>query len=152
MDALIDASIDAFVSLPPERMKAAHLLLCEGALRKWEAYITQAGPISYAETVCGTLQTVDAGLPGAALRCARAGADAEGVGQRYREPIVALQDCDLVLPDAVKFAYYSIYNLFCKYAAGERVDDWLIANQALAAEECESEWPGLLESATRQAL
>ena len=46
----------------------------------------------------------------------------------------ALQDENLVFPEPVAFAYYAIYNLFRKYAAQADVDDWLIVNQALAAE------------------
>jgi len=69
---------------------------------------------------------------------------------RYREPIVALHDGDLDLPDTIEYAYYSLYNLFRKYTGIEDIDDWLIVNQAISSEADETRWAALLEAAIRQ--
>ena len=125
---------EEFMALAPGRRRVVHLSLCEGALDKWTAYARSRGEITYTETVCGTNQTVDAALPTDAFECAKKRRDVANVHGRYREPIVALQDDDLEFPDAIEFAYYSIYNLFRKYTGIEDVDDWLIVNQALSSE------------------
>jgi hypothetical protein len=46
--------------------------------------------------------------------------DLGNVAQRYLEPIAALQDEDLAFPDAVRFAYYALYNCFEKYVGRAR--------------------------------
>src|SRR5579859_272570 len=131
---------EQFLGLTPARKRVVHLALCEHALAKWIAYTRLHGEITYMETVCGTIQSVDAELPKDALECAKQRRDIANVHERYREPIVALQDHDLEFPGAVEFAYYSIYNLFRKYAGAEDVDDWLIVNQALSLETEENRW------------
>ncbi|MFE3759550.1 hypothetical protein ACFXO9_35055 [Nocardia tengchongensis] len=75
---------------------------------------------------------MDVELPADALRSARAGVDLADIGNRYLEPITALQDDDLTFPDPVEFAYYAIYNCFSKYSRGDDIPDWLIVNQALS--------------------
>ncbi|MFO0966959.1 MAG: hypothetical protein U0793_15405 [Gemmataceae bacterium] len=142
---------EQFLTLVPGRRRLAHLSLCEKALATWTAYVRSRGRVSYAETVCGTNQTVDAALPQDAFQCAKQGRDVANVDARYGEPIAALQDGDLVFPDAIRFAYYSVYNLFRKYVAGEEVDDWLIVNQALSAEPDKNRWAPLLAAAITEA-
>ena len=90
-------------------------------------------------------------MPLDALQSAHDGRDEADVDARYGEPITALHDDDLNLPESVRYAYYAIYNAFNKYARKENVDDWLIVNQALASEADESRWPILLEEAMRLA-
>jgi hypothetical protein len=126
---------ERFLSLSGRQLRAAHMALAEHALERWRAYASARGPMRYRETVAGTVQAVDADLPADAMRSARAGRDEARVGERYREPIAALQDKDWELPEPVGFAYYAIYNAFGKYAAGRPVDDWLIVNQALSSEQ-----------------
>jgi hypothetical protein len=61
---------------------------------------------------------LDCGLPREALAAGRSGTDAAAIGQRYLEPIAALQDDDLVLPEAAHFSYYAVYNAFERYGGG----------------------------------
>ena len=103
--------------------------------------------ISYRESVAGTHQNVDVQLPEDAFASAKAGGDLAKFEMRYREPITAMQDCDLTFPDHIEFAYYSLYNLFLRYALGEQIDDWLIVNQALSSEDTEDLWRKLLQDA-----
>jgi hypothetical protein len=62
-----------------------------------------------------------------------------------------MQDKDLEFPGTVEYAYYSIYNLFKKYAALADIEDWQIVNQALSSEPDESLWAPLLEAAMARA-
>jgi hypothetical protein len=139
--------LEEFIALTPGRRRIVHLMLCEQALAKWTAYARSRGKITYTETVCGTNQVVDAELPEDAFECAKQHRDVANVHERYGEPIVALQDGDLGFPSAIEFAYYSVYNLFRKYAGIEDVDDWLIVNQALSSETDETQWAPLLAAA-----
>ena len=140
---------DKFHSLSPGQKRIVHLNLCEHALTTWQAFASSRWRITYADSVCGTKQTVDKSLPLDALQSARDGRDVADVDARYGEPITALHDEDLNLPESVRYAYYAIYNAFNKYARKEDVDAWLIVNQALASEADESRWPILLEEAMR---
>jgi hypothetical protein len=90
-------------------------------------------------------------LPFDAFESARQGRDVARVEERYGEPITAMEDFDLEFPEPVQFAYYAVYNLFCKYACLEEVEDWLIVNQALSSRQDEKEWAKLLEEAIVEA-
>lgn len=57
------------------------------------------------------------------------------VAERYREPIASMQDSDFEFPENVMYAYYALFNLFNKYVQKEAVDDWIIVNQALSAQD-----------------
>lgn len=141
---------EQFLALSPERRRAVHLHLAEHALRAWREYIQSVGPIRYYESVCGTAQEVDAGLPADALAAAWRGEDTAQVASRYREPIVAMQAEDLEFPEHITFAYYALYNLFEKYVLHREIDDWLIVNQALSSEATESRWAPMLQRALEQ--
>jgi hypothetical protein len=125
--------LEMFHALPAESRREVHLDLCAQALRVWQSYCHSEGIQKYFETVCGTQQTVDSTLPEDALCSVVEGKDTRKVQVRYREPICAMQDDDLELPDDLELAYYSIYNLFRKYVLADPIDDWLIVNQALSA-------------------
>ena len=132
---------DEFLTLGPDQRRSVYFALCEPALAVWHSYAQRRGEMAYVESVigprppaAGTRQAVDQQLPAEALASARQGDDRTNVAQRYLEPIAALQADDPAFPGPVTFAYYAIYNLFRKYAAQAEVDDWLIVNQALAAE------------------
>ncbi len=142
---------EEFHALNENRKRFVHLRLCRTALCRLNDYFAEAGPIYYVESVVGTRQTVDADLPADAYQCAAAGKDLCNAEYRYREPITALQDDDLEFPPRVEYAYYAVYNLFCKYVSRRDLDDWLIVNQALAAEEDETKWKILLEEAIEKA-
>ena len=142
---------EEFMALVPGKRRVVHLALCEHALAEWTAYTRSRGEITYSETVCGTSQAVDAAVPKDAFESAEQRRDVANVHERYREPIVALQDGDLAFPGAIEFAYYSVYNLFRKYTSIEDVDDWLIVIQALSSEPDETRWALLLAAAIMRA-
>ena len=136
---------DEFFALTPEQKRSVHFALCEHALAKWDLYIKTHDQIVYVETVAGTRQEVDKQLPFDSFISAKQGSDSQNIAKRYREPIVAMQDEDLIFPENVTFAYYAIYNLFKKYTGKEFVDDWLIVNQALASEDNGEVWNALFK-------
>jgi len=124
-----------FLELAPPQRRAVQLALCAKALEVWEQYASSLGAddLTYYDGVVGVKHTVDVGLPADGLSAARVSADAAGVAERYSEPIVSLQDEDLVFPKNVEWAYYAIYNCFRLHALSWQIDDWLIVNQALSA-------------------
>lgn len=124
-----------------------HIELCKQALLVWDDYCKAQENLAYVETVCGTKQTIDRGLPDAAIRSVIAGKDLENIASRYREPITAMQDDDLRFPNAIQFAYYAIYNLYNRYVRSELDDDWLIVNQALSAHGNEADYGSILKAA-----
>ena len=128
-----------YAELTPDEQWRVQLRLCERALEVWSAHVASAGATVYHDSVVGLRHTVDAEVPHLALAAARERADRFALDYRYQEPIVAMQDDDLEFPGAVEMAYYALYNLYRKYAAGDEVDGWLVVNQALASLE-EAEW------------
>lgn len=143
---------ERFLSLPPERRRIVQERLVDHALARWQAFAKHAGQIAYREAVVGTDQVVDARLPEDALAAARSGTGISEVDRRYGEPLAALQDDDLQLPDTAAFAYYAIYNYFRKYGRRDDVDDWLIVQQACAAEDDDREGVQALDRAIEAAL
>ena len=133
-DALPDLRA-AFEALDGSRRRAVQLALCRHALGVWEAYLRRHGPVEYIDSVVGLYHSVDSALPRDALASVEAGAERADVSHRYLEPIAALQDDDLELPGQIELAYYAIYNLYRSGIEGAAIDDWLVVNQALSAEE-----------------
>ena len=121
-----------FLSLAPSIKRHVHVLLCENAAEQWAEFL-KSNSVEYVETVTGTSQKLDFGLLLEALDAVRRSDDKSQVGRRFLEPLAALQDGDLSLPEYVEFAFHSICNLYRKYVDQEPVDDWLIVNQALAS-------------------
>ena len=142
---------DEFLALPPQQRRIVHDRLVEQALGTWNAHVEREGEIRYRETVVGTEQIVDAGLPADALAAVRSGQGIAALDRRYGEPRAALQDRDLTFPDPVEFAYYAVFNFFRKYALNEEVDDWLIVNQAVSSEADETKWERALSRAIEEA-
>lgn len=136
-----------FFNLTPEGKLMVHIFICEYALSKWKLYIKEKSPIEYCDTVIGMYHVVDGLLPGDALVSVKAGKDLSDVASRYGEPIVAIQDDDLVFPEHIKYGYYAIYNCFRKYVLNDNIDDWLIVNQAISSETDSGKWNLLLEDA-----
>jgi hypothetical protein len=134
-----------FFDLPKEAKRRVQVDLCRRALTVWEEHVRLTPDLSYVEGVVGTRQEVDGSLPRAALEVVAAMEASPAVAERYLEPITALNDRDLELPEPVEYAYCAVYNLFRKYAGGSDVDDWLIVNQALSAYPQER-WFELLEA------
>lgn len=119
--------------LTQDEQRRVLVRLCERAVEVWTAFVRREGEIRYIDSVVGMCHTVDVTLPALALVAAVDGENRFDLERRYMEPITALQDCDLELPDHAEFAYYAVYNLFRKYALGASIDAWLIANQALSS-------------------
>ena len=118
-----------------EQQRLVHLFLCEHALEVWEQHYPPGTRSSYQETVTGTIQELDVGLPREALGSIKKGKDIANIASRYSEPKVALQDDDVKFPEDAEFAYYAIYNAFQLHVVGEKIDTWLIVNQALSTVE-----------------
>lgn len=142
---------EQFHALDATQMRRVHFRLCEFALDTWRQYARERRSIRYTETVVGSQQMVDLRLPDDAFASAQSGHDLSNVDRRYGEPIAALHDEDLRFPENIKYAYYSVYNLFLRYALGEEIDNWLIANQALSAETNADAWNDMLREALEEA-
>ncbi|MFI6869929.1 hypothetical protein [Nocardia sp. NPDC050406] len=124
---------ERFSRLAADHRRQVHLSLCEDALLAWTGYARRnRAALRYRDAVVGMRHHVDVDLPADALRAVEAGVDSAGVGDRYLEPITALQDDDLSFPEPIEFAYYAIYNCFRKYVRADDIPDWLIVNQALS--------------------
>jgi hypothetical protein len=89
-------------------------------------------------------------LPRDAIKSVKEGINILNNEQNYSEPIAAMQDEDLKFPEAITFAYYSIYNLFRKYICNDNIDDWLIVNQALSSENNHIRSEEILSNAMNQ--
>src|SRR5205085_4181691 len=106
----------AFRALPLHRRHDAMHIACSYAAEVWDRY-AQGGPITYTDGVVGMQHMVDMTLPARALaavdrRLAGDHVAPDDIWNSYREPISALQDGDLDLPDDIARAYYAIYNLY----------------------------------------
>jgi hypothetical protein len=140
---------EQFVSLSSVEKRRLHFVLCRKTLAVWNGYRSEKKRISYTDSVVGCGHEVDLSLPDDAFKSAVEGRDNANVSERYMEPIVAIQDDDLVFPKNIQFAYFSIYNLFCKYVVRENIDDWIIINQTLSSETDETKWSLLLSDAMK---
>jgi hypothetical protein len=147
----MDALAADFLALDPSGKRRVHLILCRFALEKWETYTKSFPSLQYKDSVVGMDHIVDTRLPQDAFESSKTGLDGMAISERYREPVVALQDDDLELPENIEFSYYAIYNLFCKYVEKKTVDDWLIVNQALSSEQNSLRWTELLSDAMNKA-
>jgi hypothetical protein len=129
------ATIEAFMAMSAEQKRSVHLQLCGHALKVWEKHFPPGSGLAYRESVVGTLQFLETGLPREALESIREGRDLAYIEDAYGEPIAALYDDDLKLPEPAMYAYYAIYNAFQLHVLGKAVDPLLIVKQALSAVE-----------------
>jgi len=120
-----------YFDLPNEKQRKVQIFLCEKALAVWECCVTTNR--TYIETVAGTKQELEQVLPREAFYSVLEGQDNYSVSERYREPICALQDEDLVLEEPALSAYYAIYNLYVSTFIDREIDSWVIVNQAIAS-------------------
>lgn len=143
-----------FNQLPESGKKQVHRHVCWMTLLAWQRFANQIQEINYVDSVVGMAHKMDLGLPfdafdvifnplAPAIRRERIAA----LKERYLEPLSALQDGDLELPNQIEPGYYAIYNAFAKYALGRTIDDWLIVNQALSVSSDESDWTKILSAA-----
>ncbi|SRR6266571_2930768 len=127
-------SIEAFGTLDAPNRREALVRLAESvALRVWNEFVAAERAVTYRDSVVGMSHALDLDLPAKAIDSVKGGADANLIADAYAEPIVALQDLDMELPDAAEYAYYSIYNLFRKYCRDEDIEEALILNQILSS-------------------
>jgi hypothetical protein len=89
--------------------------------------------LSYRESIVGTTQIFDVRLPRVAFNSVLSGLDDQNLESLYREPLAALQNNDIHLPEQAEFAYYSIRSLFVLQVLSKPTDPWLVVNQALSA-------------------
>jgi hypothetical protein len=132
-----------FLAMSSEQQRTVHLRLLDHAMAVWEQYFSADASPTYVESVAGTIQVLDVRLPSEALAAIRERHDQANIAARYREPIVSLQDSDLVLSESAEFAYYAVYNAFCLHVMGRKVDPWTIVNQVLSAVGLEQAIPVL---------
>lgn len=121
----------AYCNLSPDQQQRVQIVLCVRALAVWEALVPAT--IDYHESVAGTRQQFDASVPRAALGVVQSGQHDHALDALYREPLAALQDEDVALPDKALFAYYAIRNLYVANALQRPLDGSLVVHQALAA-------------------
>jgi hypothetical protein len=138
-----------FFKLDSEGRRSVHFILCDHALKVRYLFVSTFDDLVYIESIVGTRQVFDKQLPYHALEAARQGKKNDDIARRYLEPVAAMQDGDLDFPENIAFSYYTIYNLFQKYAQDQPIDDWLIVNQALAANKNESSFSRLLTDAIK---
>jgi hypothetical protein len=131
IDPSMHPAVEQYLAMDSATQKRVQVLLCQQALQVWEQLVPTH--LTYRESVVGTEQKLDASLPRAALVAVVSGQDAKAIKARYLEPIVALEDEDIVLPKRAEFAYYAIYNLFSAQVLQQPLDPWLVPNQALTA-------------------
>jgi hypothetical protein len=122
-----------YFRLSEDKQMLVQIELCDRANEAWGNYTKERGPVSYRESVTGTMQAVDVTLPSDAIEAVKNRTDAKSVSRRYLEPVAAMQDQDLSWSDEMDLAYYAIYNLYRFHIAGTLSDSWIIVNQALSA-------------------
>ena len=128
----MNKTIRDFRALSASKKKELHLIVCQHSLDVWNQFWPNVS-LLYTDSVVGMCHEVDCELPSEAFYAVKLGNYKQSIVDRYMEPITAMQDWDLEFPSSMKFAYYSIYNLYQKYGNKREVDDWLIINQALSS-------------------
>jgi len=123
-----------FFALSEGVKKKVHISMAEPSLNNWKSFVENGEvPLSYRESVVGTVQVVDPELPERALEAIKSQSSGEKIAKDYQEPICSMQDEDWVFNDDAQMAYYAIYNTFSKYVEHKEIDDWVIVNQALSS-------------------
>jgi hypothetical protein len=122
-----------FYSLAPDQQRLVVIPLLEKALEVWEQYYSPGTRPTYQESITGSIQELDTDLPREAWEAIIAGTDTNGIAMRYLEPIVALRDEDMQVPEPAEFAYYAIYNAYQRYIRHESVGDNVLINQILSS-------------------
>ena len=116
----------------------------EGAAALLERYFAGLpnNAVTYVDSIVGLEHTLDAGLGSRALTWVQHAvatgvfASSPEISKAYGEPLSALQDDDLDLPDPIEQAFYAIYNLYrAATDRGPRTSERLsrAIHQALAA-------------------
>lgn len=141
-------AIVTFNGLPADERRKALTRLAQLSQQVWHEFTARKGRIRYRDSVVGMSHELDQSLPDRAIEAIVGLGDSKTVADGYLEPVAALQDMDLELPERVEFAFYAIYNLFRKYCQHEQIDESLILKQILsslpgeaAIEEALRHWP-----------
>lgn len=135
--------VKKFHSLNEQEKKNVHILLCEHAVQQWNQYVKENQYIKYTDSVVGLNHVVDNSLLEDALKSVKCNVDSSDVESRFEEPIAAIDDDDLILPEHIRSSFLALYNLFEKYALSHSVDDSVILNFAVSSEENEDLWDDL---------
>ncbi|AKZ64474.1 hypothetical protein F506_19050 [Herbaspirillum hiltneri N3] len=122
-----------FFSLSAERRRVAFLFLAKRALDSWQIHFPKDSHFEYREAVTGSTQILEIDLPLNAIKEIESITFDVSVTSHYREPIAALQDGDLELPEQVEFAYYGIYNAHQLLRKSTSIKEELILSQLLSA-------------------
>jgi len=133
-----------FTTLGVTAKKKAHIKACTYSLAVWDKFTRQGRDLFYQDSVVLMDHNIEKDLPKKALKAVIKNTPNNAIAGSYREPICALQDMDWEPPRNIKYAYYSIYNLYRKYCEGMGIDDWLIINQSLSSQTDESQWDEIL--------
>lgn len=124
---------DQFFSLGSEQKRLAILLLAKRALHSWRNHFPEGAHLQYQESITGSTQIVELNLPEDAIKEVESSTFDAGVAERFKEPIVALQDMDLELPEQAELAYYGIYNAHRLFKQQANIEEKLVLNQLLSA-------------------
>ncbi len=116
---------DKFISLDAEARRKAHIKACTCSLAVWDEFCQNGKKLSYRDSVVLMKHRIEKELPGKALQAVIQNAPCKDIAASYLEPISALQDMDWEPPEHIKYAFYSIYNLYRKYCDDLEVDDRL---------------------------
>ena len=128
--------------MPDPTRLLALVVLCEDALEVWKTY-AKTGKIEYLDSVVGMKQVVEDDLPEKVLRAVQRqlggeilpNTEVQAIEKAYWEPIFALQNMDLEFPEAIEYAYYCLYNLFCLvFNKGDGITEHLVWNLAVSAQ------------------
>ncbi|MFJ9532766.1 hypothetical protein [Herbaspirillum sp. NPDC101396] len=136
-----------FFLLSTEKRRVAFLFLAKRALDSWKMHFPKDSHLQYRESVTGSTQIVEVDLPLDAIKEIESITFDASVANRYREPIAALQDGDLELPEQVEFAYYGIYNVHQLLRQSVSIKEELILSQLLSALQS-----GVAEQALRDSI
>ncbi len=122
-----------FFALHREQRRLVILHLAKRSLQTWKQQFPEGTDLQYAESITGSMQTVELNLPEDAINEIENSDFDACVEERYQEPIVALHDMDWALPEQAELAYYGIYNAHRLLKQQATVEEKLVLNQLLSA-------------------
>lgn len=115
------------------------LIACERALAVWNAFVSSSD-LEYTDSVAGLHHEIDEELPLRVFFCVRENLENLGaefgfaLQEEYLEPLAALGDGDLKMPENALEAFYSFHHLLAAAMDAEKKQHFAIAVQ----QACES--------------